>query len=78
MRHLPLRLSLAPDFPGATVNSTQRSPHLGTCIPIAHNATAESLSYGITVANVAQVYLSPTPYNNAFEEELDLRKFDFS
>jgi len=27
---------------------------------------------------VAQVYLSPTPYNDAFEEVLDLQKFDFS
>jgi hypothetical protein len=45
---------------------------------ISHDATAESLSYGITVADVAQVYLSPTPYNDAFDEVLDLRKFDFS
>jgi hypothetical protein len=32
----------------------------------------------ITVDDVAQVYLSPTPYNDAFEEVLDLQKFDFS
>jgi len=45
---------------------------------IAHDATAESLSYGITVDDVTQVYLSPTPYNYAFEEVLDLQKFEFS
>jgi hypothetical protein len=27
---------------------------------------------------IAQIYLSPTPYNNAFEEAIDLRKFDFT
>jgi hypothetical protein len=34
--------------------------------------------YGVFPADVAQVYMSPTPYNDAFEEELDLRKVDFS
>jgi hypothetical protein len=28
--------------------------------------------------DVAQVYLSSTPYNDAFEEAIDLRKFDFT
>jgi hypothetical protein len=78
MSHLLLRLSPAPAFPSAAVNTTHCSPHSGTCIAIPHNATAVSLSYGITAADVAQVYLSPTPYNDAFGEELDLQKFDFS
>ena len=78
MSHLPLRLSPAPDLPSAAVKSTRRSPHSGTCIALAHDATAESLSYGITSDDVAQVYLSPTPYNDAFEEVLDLQKFDLS
>jgi hypothetical protein len=37
-----------------------------------------SLSYGVLANNVAQIYLLPNPYNKAFEEELDLRKFDMS
>jgi hypothetical protein len=37
-----------------------------------------SLLYGVSTADVAQVYLSPAPYNDAFEEELDLQKFDFT
>jgi hypothetical protein len=78
MSHLPLRLSPAPDLPSAAVKSTRQSPHSGTCIALTHIATAESLSYGITSDDVAQVYLCPTPYNDAFEEVLDLRKFDFS
>jgi hypothetical protein len=28
--------------------------------------------------DVAQVYLSPTPYNDAFEEPIDLHKFNFT
>jgi len=60
MSHLPLRLFPAPDLPSAAVKSTRRSPHSGTCIALAHDATAESLSYGITSDDVAQVYLSPT------------------
>jgi len=39
---------------------------------------AESLLYSITSNDVAQVYLSPTPYNDAYEEVIDLQKFDFS
>jgi hypothetical protein len=31
-----------------------------------------SLSYGITAHDVTQIYLSPTPYNDAFKESLDL------
>ncbi len=32
----------------------------------------------VSVADVAQVYLSPTSYKDAFEEELDLQKFEFT
>ena len=34
--------------------------------------------FDITAADMAMVYLSPTPYNNAFEETLDIRKLDTS
>jgi hypothetical protein len=37
-----------------------------------------SLSYNITANNVAQIYLSPTPYNDAFKEIFDLQKFNVS
>ncbi len=40
--------------------------------------TTTSLLYGVSAVDVAQVYMSPTPYNDAFEEELDLHKVDFS
>ncbi len=40
--------------------------------------TTTSLTYGVSATNVAQVYMSLTPYNDAFKEELDLHKFDFS
>jgi hypothetical protein len=37
-----------------------------------------SLSYGISANDITQIYLLPTPYNNAIKEELDLPKFDIS
>jgi hypothetical protein len=78
MRHLPLRLSPEPHHPGAAIHSITWSLHVGTCIMPIDSNTTTSLSYGVPAANFAQVYMSPTPYNDAFEEELDLRKFNFS
>ena len=78
MPHLPLQLSPEPDHPNAATHSIAWSPHLGTCITPTDNDTTTSLSYGVSAADVAQVYMSPTPYNDAFKEELDLRKVDFS
>jgi hypothetical protein len=78
MHHLPLRLSPELHRSDAAIHSITRSPHLGTYIaPLANNTTT-SLLYGVSAANVTQIYMSPTPYNDAFEEELDLRKFDFT
>jgi hypothetical protein len=78
MRHLPLRLSPEPHHPGVAMHSITWSPHSGTCIVPIDSNTTTSLLYGVSAADIAQVYTSPTPYNDAFEEELDLRKFDFS
>jgi hypothetical protein len=72
MRNLPLCLSPAPYSTGVAVHSISRSPHSGTCINPAPNNTSLSLSYRITAHNVTQIYLSPTPYNDAFKESLDL------
>jgi hypothetical protein len=52
------------------------SPHSGTRIAPITNDTTTSLSYGVSAVDVAQMYMSPTPYNDAFEEEMDLQKFD--
>ena len=78
MRNLPLRLLPAPCSSGVAIHSISRSPHSGTCIDPAAGDTSLSLSYNITANNVAQIYLSPTPYNDAFEEILDLQKFNVS
>jgi hypothetical protein len=78
MRNLPLQLSPAPCSSGVAIHSISRSPHSGTCIDPAANNTSLSLSYNITANNIAQIYLSPTPYNDAFEEILDLRNFNVS
>jgi hypothetical protein len=78
MHHLPLHLSPKPHTLGAALHAFTWSLHLGTCIAPTETETTTSLSYGVSVANVAQVYLSPTPYNDAFEEKIDLQKFDFT
>jgi hypothetical protein len=61
MTHLPLRLSSAPNQPSQPQVTSTR-----------HDTTI-SLSYGITPADMSQVYVSPSPYNDAFEEILDLQ-----
>jgi hypothetical protein len=78
MRHLPLRLSPAPHPSSGNVHSISWSLHLGTCIAPAPDDTSRSLLYGISANDVAQIYMSPTPYNNAFKEELDLRTLNIS
>jgi hypothetical protein len=78
MHHLPVRLSPEPHCSEAAIHSITRSPHLGTSIAPLANDTTTLLLYGVSAANVAQIYMSLTPYNDAFEEELDLCKFDFT
>jgi hypothetical protein len=78
MHNLPLRLLPAPCSSGVAIHSISQSPHLGTCIDPAANNTSLSLSYNITANDVAQIYLSPIPYNDAFKEILDLQKFNVS
>jgi hypothetical protein len=78
MHHLPLRLSPEPHHPNMATHSIAWSPHSGTCMAPNDNNTTTSLLYGVSTADIAQVYMSLTPYNDASEEELDLRKVDFS
>jgi hypothetical protein len=78
MHHLPLHLSPAPHPLSGNVHFISWSPHSGTCIAPAPDDTSMSLSYGISANNVAKIYMSPTPYNNAFEEELNLQTLDIS
>jgi hypothetical protein len=78
MHHLPLQLSPAPHPSSGNVHSISRSLHSGTCIAPAPDDTSRSLSYGISANNIAQIYMSPTPYNDAFKEELDLRTLNIS
>jgi hypothetical protein len=41
-------------------------------------AAAVVREYSIGHEDMATIYLSPDPFYGAFEEELDLRKFDLS
>jgi hypothetical protein len=78
MHCLPLHLSPEPHHSDAVIHFITWSPHSGTYIAPLANDTTTSLLYGVSMADVAQIYMSPTPYNDAFEEKLDLCKFDFT
>jgi hypothetical protein len=78
MCHLPLHLSPELHVHDAAIHSINCSPHLDNCIVPALDDTTSSLTYGVSATDMAQVHMLPTPYNEAFEEELDLHKFDFS
>jgi hypothetical protein len=72
---LPLRIADAPNMIGAkaaqlSTNNAQQSKKA-----IAADVVSE---YLIVVSDMAMIYISPDPYGGAFEEELDLRKFDIS
>jgi hypothetical protein len=44
---------------------------------MALDAALIALAYGIGKDNMAMVYMSPDPFFDAFEEDLDLRKWSF-
>ena len=73
---LPLRLTEIPNSLAARATATRIcEPYAGTALQ--SNADGDVVEeYGITRRDMAQVYISPHPYDDAFEEELMLRDFD--
>jgi hypothetical protein len=70
---LPLRIS------GAPVSFGARAARVKTPVLIKKDiAAAVVREYSIGHEDMATIYLSPDPFYGAFEEELDLRKFDLS
>jgi hypothetical protein len=70
---LPLRITAAPTTFGARtarVKSTAKTKQ-----QIAVKVVSE---YSICADDMAMVYISPNPFYDAFEEELDLQKFDLA
>ena len=67
---LPLRLTPAPSTAQAAAVTAQPTSPM----------TASDLATHFLVGkhDLATVYMSPDPYHNAFEEELDLRKYDYT
>jgi hypothetical protein len=70
---LPLWVMETPHTVGARA-ARVRSPE-DHCIKkdLAANIVSQ---YLIGASNMAMIYVSPDPYGTAFEEELDIRKFD--
>ena len=70
---LPLRVTAAPQSVGA------RAARVKSCTPTKKEIAAAVVSeFSIGANNLETVYISPDPFYGAFEEELDLRKFDFT
>jgi hypothetical protein len=72
---LPLRITDAPNSIGAkaaqlSTNNDQQSKKA--------SAVDVVTEYLIGMLDMAMIYISPDPYSGAFEEELDLRKFNIS
>jgi hypothetical protein len=78
MTHLPLHLSQEPPQSLPAVKTAKRTKFIDQLRNTPRNDTNISQLYGITSDNVAQVYMSPSPYNDAFKEELNLRHFNFT
>ena len=80
MTHLPLQVSQQRPSAAAaalTKSFTNDDPYKGTVLD-RHLSTAPPVvdEYGISKRDLAQIYVSPHPYNQAFEEILELRRFN--
>lgn len=70
--HLRLRLTAGP-----TVRKTASAGDPYKHTVLARNISGQTVDeYDITHRCVKQIYVSPHPYNNAFEEEVSILKFD--
>ena len=72
MAPLPLRVT---NTPAACAPRVRSNNNTNSKKQIAADIVSE---YLIGVDDMAMVYISPDPFSSAFEEELDLRKFDLS
>ncbi len=78
MTHLPLCLSPEPAQNPPSVHTTKRSRFIDQLSNTPRDDTNTSWFYGVSSTYVAQAYMSPSLYNNAFKEELNLWRFDFT
>jgi hypothetical protein len=73
--HLPFWESVTPSTYGARAATVKVDyPFSGTVLPGNRDAMIVT-KFGITLRNMEQVFLSPTVYNDAFEEYLDMNLF---
>ena len=73
---LPLRATPTPDSTATAARITTTLPQ-PLKIPTNKQTAADLVTqYLIGRTNMATIYMSPKPYHQAFEEELNLRKFD--
>ncbi|KAL7538057.1 LOW QUALITY PROTEIN: hypothetical protein ACHAXR_008252 [Thalassiosira sp. AJA248-18] len=76
---LPLRLTDTP--PSVTARAAKlerpstRDPYADTALAPTNPDSKVVDEFGITRRDIAQIYVSPHPYHDAFEEDLDLRRF---
>ena len=74
---LPLRASAIPVLYAKTARTTNTPTGIPIQAPTNKELAANLVTqYLIGRANMATIYMSPDPYHQAFEEELNLCKFD--
>ena len=73
----PLPLGLSQSVP--TIYPARAATAIMSHQPLHPSLTHETMfNFGIDASDMAMVYLSPEPYNNSFEETLDIRKLNCS
>jgi hypothetical protein len=60
------------------LHTTKRTRFFDQLNVISRNDTKMSIFYSITPNDIAQINMLPSPYSNAFNEELNLCQFDFN
>ncbi len=70
---LPLRETAVPRHRTAAAARVSMTPS-----PRLSSASDVVTEFSIGARDIATIYLSPDPYHEAFEEEIDIRRFDFT
>lgn len=79
IRHsLPLRLTETPRsvLAAAAAKVSSRDPYINTVLASKNKDGSAVEDYGITVFDVHQIYCSPHPYTDAFEQDILLRRYN--
>ena len=76
---LPLWLTATPQSVAArAAKLSTADPYKDIVLETFNKDGSAVVDYHITIKDIAQIYVSPHPFNDAFEEHVDLRRYDES